>query len=290
MENIEDIIRTFVEQEPHLCHASCLLKQLTNTQQNSKDKDKVILKSIANQYVHYIRCNNALIGYTSDIVAARVSALNEYYDFLHNNNYENVYNPQTKLRPTILEEFLFLLFRDLVHEYQSKYNVAGTLDSGSAKSYTNLYFKAKDFDKFIVSPEVATNVKDQDFAIFRYFKIGIDNQTPQKVAVPAIVVEAKTFIDKTMLDSIIATAEKIKNGNPYARFVAVAEKYDVGSDVDPAYSRIDQIYILRKCSRRDDWSPIDQDVVLRFFNETKEHIERPWSDVQNRMKESGIII
>ena len=70
MENIEDIIRTFVEQEPHLCHASCLLKQLTNTQQNSKDKDKVILKSIANQYVHYIRCNNALIGYTADIVAA----------------------------------------------------------------------------------------------------------------------------------------------------------------------------------------------------------------------------
>lgn len=67
-----------------------------------------------------------------------------------------------------------------------------------------------------------------------------------------------------MLEGVIATAEKLKSGNPYTRFVVVSENYDVDLKVDPVYSRIDQIYVLRKSKRKEYFSPIDADVVIRF--------------------------
>ena len=111
-----------------------------------------------------------------------------------------------------------------------------------------------------------------------------------QIRIPAIAIEAKTYIDKTMLDSIIATAEKIKSGNPHARFIAVAERYDVSYDVDPAYSRIDQIYILRKTMRKTGWQDIDSEVVWRLFSESVSHLNRPWADIQNRIENEGIVL
>ena len=111
-----------------------------------------------------------------------------------------------------------------------------------------------------------------------------------QIRIPAVAIEAKTYIDKTMLDSIIATAEKVKSGNPHTRFIAVAERYDVSFSVDPAYSRIDQIYVLRKSMRKSEWIDIDENVVWRMVDETIKHLERPWSDIETRIKEDGVII
>ena len=84
--------------------------------------------------------------------------------------------------------------------------------------------------------------------------------------------------------------KKIKNGNPYSRFIVVSENYDVDLSVDPAYSRIDQIYVLRKCKRKEAWTDIDAKVVERFFNEVQDHITRSWSDVESKMRNDGVII
>ena len=137
---------------------------------------------------------------------------------------------------------------------------------------------------------MAVNEKDQDFAIYRKFELIVNGTKKFNLQVPAIAIEAKTFIDKTMLDSIIATAEKVKSGNPYSMFVSVSETYDVAFEVDPAYSRIDQIYVLRKTTRKAAWENIDVNVVIRMFREIKTHLERPWSDVRARLNEEGVII
>ena len=70
----------------------------------------------------------------------------------------------------------------------------------------------------------------------------------------------------------------------------VAERYDVSFAVDPAYSRIDQIYVLRKSMRKSEWIDIDENVVWRMVEETIKHLERPWSDIETRIKEDGVII
>ncbi len=279
-----DIIREYHEKYPQLCHASNILKK------NVRGQKLTQLQQIADKYVTYLEGNLNLVGLTDAIIKERVRLLNDYYNFIHNNNLDNIYTSQGKFRPTILEEFLYLLFKDFVEQYQTNLHAQDQFGSGSVKAYSNLYFKAKSFDEFVTSPDMAVNEKDQDFAIYRKFVLTVNGTKTVNLQVPAIAIEAKTYIDKTMLDGIIATAEKVKSGNPYAMFVSVTETYDVAFGVDPAYSRIDQIYVLRKTTSKAAWVDIDADVVLRMVNEIKKHLERPWSDVRTRLNQEGVII
>lgn len=283
-DNISEQLRIY----PQLSHASNILGK-SNT--SLKPEESAALLNIANHYIEYLRGVLAIQEFDNDAINQKTDLLNGYYNFMHDNNYDDLFTAQSKFRPTILEEFMFLLFKDLVQHYKTEYDdTENVLTSGSVKAYTNLYFKSKDLPDFITSPTIGINQKDQDYAIFRTFDISINGKRPKKIQIPAVAIEAKTYIDKTMLDSIIATAEKLKSGNPHTRFIAVAERYDVSFDVDPAYSRIDQIYILRKSMRKNGWENIDNNVVLKLFSETKEHLERPWSDVKTRLANEGVII
>jgi len=269
-----------------LVHAKNLLAKSKSANKNSQQAQA--LPNICKKYREYLSLNKALIGYTDDIIRQRVTALNLYYNYLHSRKYDNLFSAQGKLRPSILEEFIYLLFRDYVSEQKRQHDPTDVISSGSVKAYSNLFFKAKGFKQFIASPQVGVNTKDQDYAIYRTCELSIGERKTD-ICIPAVAVEAKTYIDKTMLDSIIATAEKLKTGNPYVRFIAIAEHYDVGTDVDPAYSRIDQIYILRKCRRRE-WQDIDANVVIRIFKDAQEHIKRPWSNINERLVENGVIL
>lgn len=295
MSEVFSKIAKYAEQCEQLSHASNIITKYNDlcdkVAKNNKEKQQwIALPLIAEKYLTYLEENLSLIGYSDSIIEQRVKLLNDYYNFIHKNDFDNIFSAQGKFRPTILEEFLFIIFKDLVADYQQKYE-SKTLTSGSVKAYTNLYFKAKSFDDFICCPDVAVNKKDQDYAIYRTFDFLIQD-TKQNITlqVPAVAIEAKTFIDKTMLDGIIATAEKVKNGNPYTLFISVSELYDVASDVDPAYSRIDQIYVLRKTKRKSGWQNIDPEVVKLLFNDVQKHLQRPWSDVQTKMLQDGVII
>lgn len=286
--SVYDSILEQLHTNPQLSHASNILVKANGS---LKQGDSSALLDIANHYIDYLNNLLEIQEFNDNAINQKTDLLNEYYNFIHENGYDGLFSSQSKFRPTILEEFLFLLFKDLVQYYKTEYNdTENVLTSGSVKAYTNLYFKSKNLPDFIASPTIGINQKDQDFAIYRTFDISINGGQPKKIQIPAVAIEAKTYIDKTMLDSIIATAEKLKSGNPHTRFIAVAERYDVSFDVDPAYSRIDQIYILRKTMRKNRWENIDNNVVLRLFNETKAHLERPWSDVGTRLANEGIII
>ncbi len=285
--NTIDYIKQQQKLIPQLCHASNILGKHGGKLDASTKKT---LDAIANEYGRFLRDILAIDGIEKKSVLSKVACLNRYYNFIHNNGFDNLFTSQGKFRPTILEEFLFLLFKDVVKEKKELFDGQNVLDSGSVKAYTNIYFKAKGLQDFIQSPEIGVNEKDQDYAIYRTFDISVNSAPVRRIQIPAVAIEAKTYIDKTMLDGIIATAEKLKNGNPYTRFVAVAERYDVSLDVDPSYSRIDQIYVLRKGMKKGEWTDIDENVVLRLYNETVNHLNQPWSDVQKRLEEEGVIL
>lgn len=287
MSTLIDYIKNQQTIVPQLCHASNIIGKYNG---NLNADTRKALNTIIEAYSEYLRNMLAITGTDAKSVKAKVEYLNNYYNFIHNNNYDYLFTSQGKFRPTILEEFLFLLFRDVVKTKKELYDNDDVMSSGSVKAYTNIYFKAKGLQDFIQAPEIGVNEKDQDFAIYRTFDISVNNSPARRIQIPAVAIEAKTYIDKTMLDGIIATAEKLKNGNPYTRFVAVAERYDVSLDVDPSYSRIDQIYILRKGMKKGEWADIDTGVVLRLFHETQEHLDRPWSDVQKRLENEGVIL
>lgn len=290
-------IERMFETYPQLVHASNIITKL----KTEKGKEKEALGALIPEYYSYLVSHMSIKGWDKTSIVKKVELLNSYYDYYDNNtsfNYAKLFSAQGKLRPTILEEFCFLLFKDYLRSLKSKIADSGnTLNLGSAKAYTNLYFSPESINGFVNDPSVIINVKDQDFAIYRTVGFKIDGKKETIAKVPVLAVEVKTYLDKTMLEGVIATAEKLKMGNPYSRIIVISESYQVDLSVDPSYSQIDQIYVLRKCgsikrivSKGEKVPPIHTDVVLRLFDEAKYHIERPWSDVSAKLEEDGIIL
>lgn len=200
-----------------------------------------------------------------------------------------VFSAQSKFRPTVLEEFLAILLHDAVSECLKDIPNA-KIEIGSVKAYANLYFYGKDFSSFAVEPSLGINVKDQDFAIYRDVKLRMDEGNPITTSVPVVAIECKTFLDKTMFEGAAATAEKLKAGNPYTMFGIVAETYEIDRSFIPAYSRVDQVYILRKGSRKGNKRPIDSGVVWKLVDDITAHLKRPWVDVENKLLQDGLLI
>lgn len=289
--DINDIIEYIDSQRTNfsqLCHANNIFVKWNDSKLTKKQKEALL--NIVQKYYIYLKSNMDIKGFSDSDITERVKHLNKYYNYYNENGYDYVFTSQGKFRSTILEEFMYILFKDYIEFLKIKYkDDSNSIHGGAAKSYTNLYFTSTNFENFVKAPTIEINVKDQDFAIYREFDLRINEKT-KRLKIPIVAIEDKTYIDKTMLEGIIATAEKIKNGNPYSLFIAVAENYDVDLNVDPAYSRIDQIYVLRKCKRKEAWADIDPVVVIKLFNEVKKHIERPWSDVESKMRNEGVII
>lgn len=291
MSDFLDTLAKDVKDIPYLVHAKSILTQcqhLSGSKKPSEQEKLAALSRIVAEYEKYYAVN-VQKGSDDVVIRKRVAALNAYYNFIHDAGFDNLFNPQTKFRPSILEEFMALLFRDLIQDVQGECP-CGRLGLGSVKAYANLYFYGKDFRTFVANPTIGLNLKDQDFAIYRNVTLKMDDNKPVLASLPIVAVECKTFIDKTMLEGSVATAEKLKAGNPYALFCMVSELYDVAPTVDPAYSRIDQIYILRKTTRRGERQDIDADVVISFVNRVKQHLERPWSDVAKKLADTGTLI
>ncbi len=224
--------------------------------------------------------------------------LNGYYRFFEEQGIESKqgFDSRSKIRSTILEEFMFFLFKDFVSLLIKESGVDNAvIKNGNTEAYSNLYFTAFDIKKFIQAPSIEVNTKQQDYAIYREVDISIKNaaSSKRKANIPILAIENKTFLDKTMLEGAIATAEKIKMGAPYSIYIVATETYAVKFDVDPVYSRIDQIFVLRKCKQnKKNRLPkdIDSEVVIRMFWFVVTKLLRPWSAIEKKLLESGTII
>ena len=246
------------------------------------------LKKVYESYIQKIKQINRKRS-EEEIIKEKVKLLNDYYHAFDKGNFGTVFSSQSKLRSTILEEFLCILFEDLI--FQKKLELqTENLKAGGAKAYSNLYFSSENLKQFVVSPTIGINQKDQDYAIYRSLNLSVNGEISKEINLPIVSIEAKTYIDKTMLEGSIATAEKIKSGNPYAKFFMVAETYEVDQSVDPAYSRIDQIYVLRKSDKRGSTSPIDFDVVYSLYGDVKNHLNRDWGNIKSKLSKFGKVI
>ena len=271
-------------------HASNIVAKYKSKKKN--EAQLLALPILTNEYYKFISENNKLVGYSEEIISKRTKLLNNYYNFINVNDYDNIFTSQGKFRPTILEEFMYILFKDLINEVKTKLENENNLKVGSSRAYTNLFFSGSNFSEFVNSPQIGINDKDQDFAIYRPIKITIGDSNTINTNLPIVAIENKTYIDKTMLEGSIATAEKVKSGNPYSMFFIVAENYDVDLKVDPIYSKIDQIYVLRKSKRAKNQpnKPIYEDVLIDLVSEVQKHLTRNWSDVSAKLSNTGKIL
>ena len=308
-------IKEICDKHKALIHASNILKKAEDCVNDNASSSKVAkLNQLIPKYLQYVEEQMSIklesVEYVrddatgnypdvvNDSIAKRVELLNDYYSFFEENKIEGKsgFDSRSKIRSTVLEEFMYFIFKDYVNQLLRDCNVeSSVLQNGSIKAYSNLYFTAPNIKDFVNSPTIELNTKDQDYAIYRAVDISIknDSASTKTANIPILAIENKTFLDKTMLEGAIATAEKIKMGAPYAVYVVATETYAVKYEVDPVYSRIDQIFVLRKCKHDKNNrlpKPIDVEVVKSMFWYIVERLQRPWAEIEKKLTTFGTII
>ncbi|HPD33503.1 MAG TPA: Bpu10I family restriction endonuclease [Bacteroidota bacterium] len=257
-----------------------------------KDPDnKKLLTEINEEYKKWKNDNLNIKGTERKDIQKKVDLFNKYKNFIEQPKFKKQsgnnlgFTSQSQLHSSALEEFMYYLFKDI--EKLTNKNIYW----GRTQAYTNLYFAPPSIDAFEESSNIVINVKNQDFSISKevILKSRVSNNEDwqeNKIYVPIVSIECKTYLDKTMYEGSASTAEKIKRGNPYCIFLIVTETYEVSLDVDPKYSSIDQIYVLRKENKN---NPIYEDVVWDLFKYVETHINSDWYNVRERIKKGKMI-
>jgi len=254
-------------------------------------ENKKLLDEIELKYTSWKKDNLNITGTTRNDIEQKVELLNNYKAFIDQPKFKkesgNMYGftSQSQLQSSVIEEFMYYLFKD-IGKLSNKH-----IYWGRTKAYTNLYFAPPSIDAFEESSNIVINVKNQDFSISKEVVIksrvsNNENWQENKIYVPVVSIECKTYLDKTMYEGSVSTAEKIKRGNPYCIFLIVTETYEVSLDVEPRLSSIDQIYVLRKESRT---NPFFADVVYDLFKFVEMHITSDWYKIKERVKKGKMI-
>lgn len=232
---------------------------------------------------------------TKDAVFKKVDLFEDYKSFIDQKKYATTFEARGVLHATALEEFCYYLFKDLVAPYALKKNVV----LGRAQVFEDLQFTPSNFTNMLMRPNVSIKKKDQDFVIgtevkASFFVVGSKitgallvegSKMTTTIVIPAVAIECKTYIDKTMLDGAAYAAERMKRGNPFCLYMIVAEYVKLIAEEKPQLTEVDEIYILRKQKVVDrakrygtGWvkQPIDKKLVWDLFNMVKSHLEKRW--------------
>jgi hypothetical protein len=104
---------------------------------------------------------------------------------------------------SVIEEFLYLLFKDISDLINDLNNEL--LFMGQANAYLDLSFAPKNLADFVANPGTYINQKNQDFIIYKKVNCVFrsrKNEEKIELIVPAGAIECKTYIPKTMFDQV----------------------------------------------------------------------------------------
>lgn len=249
------------------------------------------LGEIRAKYDAWKKYNLALVGPSSTVgadderlITERVNALNQYKDFVDEQKYAEQFDSRSNLHSSILEEFMYYLFKDLVG------SISEHALLGKSHTFKDLFFKSTGYLELITSPRMLIEKKDHDFAIgvtieSKFRAVGSAVDQTESWDIPAVAIECKTYLDKTMLQDASTAAEQLKHRNPDALYIVVAEWLKLTESVNLRKFKIDQIYVLRKQKNTDrefrylptyQKNPIYSDAVWHLFQLVRDFLTKPW--------------
>ncbi len=302
-----------------LVHGSNL-EQKENHRTKYRDPDSIkYLREIRIEYDKWHTANMDLIGPTSKsteqddvIIARRVELLTKYKDFLDQQHYAEKFDSRSNLHSSILEEFLYYLFKDLVRDFGE------TTLIGKSHTFKDIFFVPPKYSEMLKRPYARIEKKDHDFVIgvtiqasFEAFclpgqdensgeiitlskeeldkdsEITVNGNTETHIFdIPVIVIECKTYLDKTMLEGSSRAAEDLKARNPNSLYIVIMEWIKLTSDVNLRKYKVDQIYVLRQQKNTDREfryeekyikNPINPIVIQHLFTKVRNHLTMDWT-------------
>lgn len=263
------------------------------------------LIEIRERYDNWKAANEMLIGplsipseNDSEILIERVRLLNEYKDFLDQKHYAEKFDSRSNLHSSVLEEFLYFLFRDMVGSISQNALI------GKSHSFKDVFFRSPSYSEMVKTPNALVEIKDHDFAIGASIKTsmqcrGTDIVETYNWDIPAVAIECKTYLDKTMLQDVSTAAEQLKQKNPNAMYIVVAEWLKLTESVNLRKYKVDQIYVLRKQKNTDrefrysssyEKNPIYADVIEHCFNNVRDFLTADWEGSISHGLDKGFLI
>lgn len=275
-----------------LVHGDNLTQKEGHTEKYTDKESKKFLTEIRAEYSKWRDGNEKLIGPLSkpskkkdtQIIEQRVKLFADYKDFIDKQKYAEKFDSRSNLHSSVLEEFIFYLFRDLVYEFSKSAVI------GKAHTFKDIFFNSSSYKEMITKPNAKIEKKDHDFIIGVNIQTSMNcegNQEKEQHSwqIPAIAIECKTYLDKTMLEGSSTAAEQLKHRNPNAIYIVVAEWLKLTEQVNLKKFKVDQIYVLRKQKNTDreyrydptyKKNPVYADVVQHMFDIVRNHLTTDW--------------
>jgi hypothetical protein len=257
------------------------------------------------KYDEWKKANMELIGPSAvaakgdqKTIEQRVKLLNDYKNFLDQQHFAEKFDSRSNLHSSVLEEFMYYLFRDMVNELSSHALL------GKSHTFKDLFFRPTSYEEMLKQPHMLIEKKDHDFAIGVRLNASFrcDGQTSaqnDQWDIPAVAVECKTYLDKTMLQDASTAADQLKQRNPNALYIVVAEWLKLTEAVNLKKFKIDQIYVLRKQKNTDrefrfdegyEKNPIYSDPVFHLYTTTRTFLTTSWEGGVNYGLNRGYLI
>lgn len=255
------------------------------------DQSRQFLGEIREQYDVWRTRNLELVGPSiepdekdSAIIAERVAMFEGYKDFIDQQHYAEAFDSRSALHSSVLEEFMYYLFRDLVSAYSENALI------GKSHALKDLFFLSSNFQDMVSLPNAQVEKKDHDFVIGATIEakmnvVGQDGVEDHRLDIPAVAIECKTYLDKTMLEGASQAAEQLKARNPNAIYFVVSEWLKLTEQVNLRKFKVDQIYVLRKQKNTDrefrydpeyKKNPIHVDVVGHLYETVRAYLAVDW--------------
>ena len=252
---------------------------------------KQYLEEIRLEYNAWKQANLSLIGPKKVVteqdfqtISERTKLLNEYKNFIDQQKYAEKFDFRSNLHSSVLEEFMFYLFKDLVQDFSEDALL------GKSRTFKDIFFKPNSYKDMLANPSTLIERKDRDFAIGVKVVSKIKCQGSEKEEehiwdLPAVAIECKTYLDKTMLQDASTASEQLRHRNPNAMYIVVSEWLKLTESINLKKFKIDQIYVLRKQKNTDREfryldtyvkNPIYEDVIDNLFNQVRDFLTTPW--------------
>ena len=274
-----------------LVHGDNIVQKESNVEKGSKQD--VLLKEIRSKYDEWKTANEALVGPFANnterdysIIEQRVKLFDNYKDFIDQQVYAEAFDSRSNLHSSVLEEFVYYLFRDLVR------SISNNALIGKSHAYKDIFYSSSSFAEMVSEPSFHIEKKDHDFVIgvdiTADFKCrGTNNLQTETLQIPAVAIECKTYLDKTMLEGASNAAAQLFAVNPNALYIVLSEWLKLTDDINLRKYKVDQIYVLRKQKNTDRKyrflpnyvkNPIYPDVVWHLFETVRTHLTCDWNN------------
>jgi hypothetical protein len=286
-------------------HGDNLQQKETADVKYADAESRRFLREIRKQYEVWRAANQELKGPSraqatqdADTLRQRVALFTTYKDFIDQQKYAEKFDSRSNLHSSVLEEFISYLFRDLVAEF------TGNALIGKAHTFKDIFFMPPNYTAMLETPHARIERKDHDFAIgvsvsARLNCAGQEKGEVHDFQIPAVAIECKTYLDKTMLEGSSTAAEQLKFRNPNALYLVVSEWLKLTGNVNLRKFKVDQIYVLRKQKNTDreyrflpdyEKSPIFPDVVEHLFTTVRRHLTSNWEGGVSYGLERGYLL